>query len=189
VLLWLNASNLTNVGVQLSFLAVATIGIFNRDNVPLRRSALQSLLEESLPAWRRWGLVLWRHFLAGLRISFWVWLFTTPLIWHHFHVVSLVSIPLNVVLSIPLMVGLLAGLITPLVCWLPGVGLVTGAFAGFCLAIIEWLVDLTYSIPLGHVWLPSPPLWWSIIFYVGALVWLIVGRGTRQRSLAVVLVV
>lgn len=187
LLLWSDVNNFFNVGVQLSFLAVATIGIFNRDTLRPRRSALQSLLEENLPTWRRWGLVLVRQFISGIKISFWVWLFTTPLIWHHFHVVSLVSIPLNVLLTIPLMIGLLAGLITPLVNILPGVGFVTGSIAGMCLATIQWLVDLSCAVPLGHIWLPSPPLWWSVSFYTFALTWIIVFRTTRTWILAGIL--
>lgn len=97
-------------------------------------------------------LAVRRYVASGLRISFWVGLLTTPLIWHHFHVVSLVSIPLNVVLSIPLMIGLLCGLATGLVAWIPWLGSVTGsmlgAISGSCLALIQGCVELAYQVPL-----------------------------------------
>lgn len=188
-----STSNLTNVGVQLSFLAVATIGVFNRDGKTERRNALQSLLEESLPMWRRCLLVVGRYAASGLRISFWVGLFTTPLIWHHFHVVSLVSIPLNVVLSIPLMIGLLCGLATGLVAWIPWVGgvigSVLGAISGSCLAVIQGCVELAYQVPLGHLWLPSPPLWWSSVFYGLIAVWLAFARNRYRAGLGTALVI
>lgn len=186
-----SASNLTNVGVQLSFLAVATIGVFNRDGKTERRNALQSLLEESLPWWRRCLLAVRRYVVSGLRISFWVGLLTTPLIWHHFHVVSLVSIPLNVVLSIPLMIGLLCGLATGLVAWIPWVGSVIGsvlgAISGSCLAVIQGCVELAYQVPLGHLWLPSPPLWWSGVFYGMIAVWLAFARDHYRTVLGTAL--
>ncbi len=186
-----SASNLTNVGVQLSFLAVATIGVFNRDGKTERRNALQSLLEESLPWWRRCLLAIRRYVVSGLRISFWVGLLTTPLIWHHFHVVSFVSIPLNVVLSIPLMIGLLCGLATGLVAWIPWlggvIGSVLGAISGSCLAVIQGCVELAYQVPLGHLWLPSPPLWWSCIFYGMIAVWLAFARDRYRTVLGTAL--
>ncbi len=186
-----SASNLTNVGVQLSFLAVATIGVFNRDEKTERRNALQSLLEESLPWWRRCLLAVRRYVVSGLRISFWVGLLTTPLIWHHFHVVSLVSIPLNVVLSIPLMIGLLCGLATGLVAWIPWlggvIGSVLGAISGSCLAVIQGCVELAYQVPLGHLWLPSPPLWWSCVFYGMIAVWLAFARDRYRTVLGTTL--
>lgn len=188
-----STSNLTNVGVQLSFLAVATIGVFNRDGKTERRNALQSLLEESLPWWRRCLLALSRYVMSGLRISFWVGLLTTPLIWHHFHVVSLVSIPLNVVLSIPLMIGLLCGLATGLVAWIPWlggvIGSVLGAISGSCLAVIQGCVELAYQVPLGHLWLPSPPLWWSGVFYGMIAVWLVFAHNRYRAWLGTALVI
>jgi competence protein ComEC len=180
--------HLENVGVQLSFLAVATIGVFNRDLLTPRRSALQSLIEESLPKWRQWMLALSRKSLAGLKLSFWIGLLTCPLIWHHFHVVSVVSVPLNVILSIPLMIGLLAGLLTALLSWIPLVGAVLGAVSGTCLALISLLVNFFYSIPGGHLWLPSPQLWWSLIFVCIVSVGLVFRWAQQQWWLGVGLV-
>ncbi len=180
-----NSSNLTNVGVQLSFIAVATIGIFNRSDQSQRRDALQSLLEQQLPWWRRILIAARHNAVSALRISFWVGMLTTPLIWHSFHVVSIVSIPLNVLLSFPLMVGLLFGLLTGIVDLIPWIGgaasSLTGAVSGLCLELIQDAVELAYRLPCGHLWLPSPPLWWTAGFYATALVWLLV-LGLRYRG-------
>lgn len=183
--------NMQHVGVQLSFLAVITISIVNssRDSSRHGSSALQELLESEMSGWRRRLLAAGRSLLAGARISFWVWLITTPLIWHHFHVVSPVAVPLNIVLAFPLMIGLLSGMVTGLLGWIPPIGWLAGQIAGGSLGLISSLVDLSSWLPLGHWWLPSPPLWWSATFYAVCLFWLLLFTTRRKHVLAVLLLI
>lgn len=168
----LRVSWIGNVGVQLSFLAVATIAIFARTSRgrPHRNAALAAVIEESW-TWRerlvrRLGRWAWQMTV----LSFWVWLFTAPLIWSNFHVVSLVAIPLNIVLWPLLVVGLLSGLVLAVAWWLPGVNWLAGFLCGLCLwcvGVIVWLAD---RLPLGHMWLPSPSSTWMFGFYALATV-------------------
>lgn len=184
-----NPHNLQHVGVQLSFLAVATISIVNssRESTSRDSTAFQELLESEMSGWKQKLLSAGRSLQAGAKISFWVWLVTTPLIWHHFHIVSPVAVPLNVVLAPPLMVGLLSGLVTGLLGWIPPIGWLAGQIAGGSLGMISGLVELSSWIPLGHWWLPSPPLWWSCIFYAVCLIWLLVFATGRMSGLALLL--
>lgn len=167
LVLALNSSWIGNVGVQLSFLAVATIAVFAQgiSGRGVRVDALASVIEESW-SWRqrsvrrvaRWG---WQ---MGC-LSFWVWLLTAPLIWNNFNVVSLVAIPLNILLWPFLVVGLLSGLVLAVAWWLPPVAWSMGALCGASLWAIGRIVWLGDWLPLGHVWMPPPSAWWTTTFY------------------------
>lgn len=167
----LRASWIGNVGVQLSFLAVATIAIFARTSGRAqRRTALAAVIEESWTWRERMLRQLGRWSWQMTVLSFWVWLFTAPLIWSNFHVVSLVAIPLNIVLWPLLVVGLLSGLVLAVTWWLPPVNWLMGLVCGVCLWGIGGVVWLGDRLPLGHMWLPAPSIAWITIFYAIAAV-------------------
>ncbi|MEZ6134476.1 MAG: ComEC/Rec2 family competence protein [Pirellulaceae bacterium] len=191
ILLLVQSANLGNVGVHLSFLAVGSIGVFamNMDFKSQRRSALQAVIEEGYSHWRRRWLQFLRGTLASLRLSFWVWLMTCPLIWMHFHVIAPIAIPLNVIIAGPLVVALLCGLTTGLFGWLPPVAWGTGQVTGGSLALIAWIVKVGQAIPLGHVWLPAPPIWWTVCFYGLTVFWLLAFGKRRRSMLAAVLLI
>lgn len=184
VLLLIQANHATDVGVHLSFLAVGSIGVFagQQHAQAQRRSALQSVLEESYSRWfRRW--LKWRRgTLAAIQLSFWVWLMTCPLIWTNFNVVSPIAIPLNVIIAVPLTVSLLSGLIVSALGWLAPVAWLAGKICGGSLVLISWIVSLGSAVPLGHFWLPEPPLAWTVSFYALTLGWLL-AFGPRRRKL------
>ncbi|MEM7475573.1 MAG: ComEC/Rec2 family competence protein [Planctomycetota bacterium] len=184
----MRAVNIENVGVHLSFLAVATIGIFVLDVDPKKKTALDSLLEESTSAMSRLFQLAARSVWGMLRLSFWVWLITGPLVWYHFHVVAPISVPLNVVISIPLGVSLLSGLVTGMLGCIAPIGYVAGRFCDFSLSTIGWLVDLGVEIPCGHFWAPSPSLAWMAVFYGVVILWLIFFRRKYRRTLGALLV-
>ncbi len=190
VVVLLRASNLENVGVQLSFLAVATIGFFistTRRRVQLDR--LQMLVDETLPAWWIWMRWSVRKLIELTCLSAWITLFTCPLIWTNFHVLSPIAIPLNVIISIPLTISLLSGLCVGLLGWLPPIGWVCGWLCGTSLNFITAAVAMGNQVPGGHIWLPAPPVWWTVTFYGGALFWLILFGRKRLPALAMLLIV
>jgi competence protein ComEC len=188
-LLLIRVANVDNVGVHLSFLAVGTIGVFviHQDRRRQRRSALQSLIEESLGAWTRWGLLCARSLRSMALLSMWVWLFTCPLVWFNFHIIAPIAIPLNVLIAVPLMVSLIAGLLTGLLGWLPPLAWLSGTVCGLGLASIRWMVSIGKSVPWGHVWLPAPPLWWIAGFYLFAAAWLVAFGRSKNPWLAGIL--
>ena len=189
VVVLLRASNLENVGVQLSFLAVATIGFFfstSRRRAQLDR--MQKVIDESLPAWKLWVRWLVRKLFELICLSAWISLFTCPLIWTNFHVLSPIAIPLNVVISIPLTISLLSGLCAGLLGWIPPIGWLCGWLCGASLSFITAAVSLSNQIPAGHVWLPAPPTWWTVSFYGMTLLWLTLFGNKNLKGLAVLLV-
>lgn len=189
IVLWRPAS-MTNVGVQLSFLAVAIIGIFviGRTKEQSKRDRLQAVVDESLPLWRFWILGFMRRIVQAALLSFWVSLFTCPLIWNTFHVVSPIAIVLNILISIPLLVSLISGLVVGLLGWIPPVGWFAGGLCSVSLAIVSSLVSLGNDVPYGHFWLPAPPLWWTFVFYAIGFIWLLAFGRQKIGWLALLLV-
>lgn len=189
VLLLIRAANIDNVGVQLSFLAVGTIGVFVLDNrrESERRNALQGVVEESLNGFDRWTLRLFRSLKQTWRLSLWVWLITMPLVWMNFHIIAPIAIPLNVLIALPLTTSLISGLICGVFGWLAPLGWLSGTVCAASLGLIAWLVGLSAQLPLGHLWLPAPPMWWLISFYALLVVWLIAYGQARNRGLLLVL--
>lgn len=189
VLFLMRYSHLENVGVHLSFLAVATIGIFVLDlSDSLRRKqeqaselALQKVVRESFGPLARWADLAWSWFLNMLRLSFWVWLITCPLIWTNFHVVAPVAVLLNIVIAVPLAVSLLAGIGTAVLSWLPPAASILGAVTGAGLSLIQACIGVGKTLPGSHLWLPAPPLWWTYAFYGLAVGWLLV-FGSKYRD-------
>lgn len=190
VLFLVHVANMENVGVHLSFLAVATIGIFVANRPRQRDEAsdqLQTLVRESLSPVGRFLELSRRWFLSMLNLSFWVWLITCPLVWAHFHVVAPIAILLNVVIALPLGLSLLAGILTGALGWISPVGWTAGHVCGYGLALIAWLIEIGKGIPAGHVWLPAPPGWWIVCFYGIPVVWLGLFGRARLNLLAGIL--
>jgi competence protein ComEC len=190
IVVLMQASNLENVGVQLSFLAVATIGFFfSASRRSTQRDRLQVVIDEALPAWWIWMRWLARKVLELTSLSAWITLFTCPLIWTNFHVLSPIAIPLNVIISIPLTISLLSGLCVGLLGWIPPVGWLGGQLCGTSLSFITGAVAWGNETPGGHIWLPAPPMWWTVAFYGMTLMWLVVFGKRRITGLAVFLLV
>jgi competence protein ComEC len=173
VVVLLRASNLENVGVQLSFLAVATIGFFiSATHKRAQIDRLQLVVDETRAAWWIWVRWLSRKAFELTCLSAWITLFTCPLIWTNFHVLSPIAIPLNVIIAIPLTISLLSGLGLGLLGWIPPIGWLCGWLCGASLSFITAAVAMGKQVPGGHVWLPAPPLGWTVAFYVATLLWL-----------------
>ncbi len=177
IILWfLNPTDLTQVGVQLSFVSVATLVCSSRSMDPAIRVIAESKDAES----RLEGLVdatRSAHYRQLLRFGNWVrgafWLstcvslVTTPLVWLNFNVVSPVSVLANVLLGIPTALALISGLVAVVLGWVtPGLASLPAYACDWILNVLRWLIDLSDAIPFGHFWLPSPPAWWVAVFYV-----------------------
>ncbi len=189
LLIW-RASSFQNVGVQLSFLAVATIAVFvkRRESGETVADTLGEILAAQSSLFVRWCSLIARWLTDAARLSGWVWLITCPLVWAQFHVVAPISVPLNVVVSIPLIVSLLFGIATAILGGVPVVGDLLGSVCAAGLNVVSGIVAFGAKVPLGHFWLPAPDWRWSVAFYTSTAVWLLVFRGRRNRLLATLLV-
>ncbi len=192
VLLIGNPANLSNVGVQLSFLAVGTLMVVGRagsgpDASQQAADPLQQLVQQRLAVWRRRLNMVTRKVASAVWLSLSVWAITAPLIWYHFHVFAPITVMANVLLALPLMVALLSGLVAVLagVIWLP-LAAIPATVCQTSLTGIVWMIEIATAIPRGHLWLPAPPGWWVVLFYLVLVgVWLLSPKnlGGRFRSL------
>ncbi len=165
-----------NVGVQLSFLAVATLmlcgrsgtdGWFSIQQVTEQEERLRELAESSSPAWVSGS----RWLAAWLRQALWysgcVTAIGLPLVWHQFHVISSISVITNVCMSVPLAIALASGIATVFTAFVSEtLAVVPGFVCDQSLVLMLRMIRFFASVPGGHVWLPSPPTWLVIVFYV-----------------------
>ena len=193
LLLFLNPENLFSVGVQLSFLAVGTLlmasGRLNRqhqskiiDAAIDREEKLIALAEgaRSRPVYHL--KVLTKIVTSLLWLSLCVTAIAAPLVWHQFHVVSIISVCTNVLLGPLLFVALAAGLMTvigglihPWVAWPAAI------VCHATIWIMQSIIAAAASIPLGHAWMPAPPTFWVVVFYIGLAATLLMPRSMTAR--------
>ncbi len=166
---------LFNVGVQLSFLAVATLMLCgNRtgspgssiENIAEKEERLLELAESSSPQLLRWIRRLGQYATQGLWYSGCVTLISMPLVWHQFHVVSPISILTNVFMSLPMTIALASGIATVMVgMFSETLAIIPGAVCDVSLSLMLTIIRFFAAIPVGHAWLPSPSTWMVILFY------------------------
>lgn len=190
VLLLMRVTNVENVGVQLSFLAVASIGFFAIGPNLVRPGEIEMrrLSVVSRGRLQRWGRQCGNWLRQSCQLSLWVWLITCPLVWYHFHILAPVAIPLNVIIAFPLMLSLISGLIAGVLGWLPPLGWLFGGLCGAGLSLIDGLVQRCQHVPLGHLWLPAPPVWWVLSFYAIVAAWLSIFGQRRNTPLLCLLI-
>lgn len=174
ILTLINPGNVLNVGVHLSFLAVLVFIICGRkvfygtgdDQDVSMDSRLDDLIATGKSSARRY----FEKILAKIGSLFWLSCSVTticmPVVWYHFHVISLISTVVNLLLAPCLAVALVSGMLV----------VVTGSFHDSLAFIPGWICSKTMEvmqgvmwvaadIPWGHLWLPAPPALWVITFY------------------------
>lgn len=186
-LMLINPTDLTRVGVQLSFVAVATLvscGHRYRElDEDLRtESQLDRLAETAASPLRRRLRWCSGKLNNALWFSLCVTLTTTPLVWMHFNLVTPVAVIANVLLGVPMTVALLSGLLA-VVCATVSDGLAypAGEVCYAALWIMQRMIEVAANVAWGHFWLPGPPWWWVAAYYA-----LLVGGfslvGRRHRA-------
>ncbi len=171
-----NPDYVFSVGVQLSFLAVATLlicGLPDRQGPAAITEAvqqeqrLQSIVESS----SSWPVRISRFCLSSVaqmfRFSLCVTAVSMPLVWHQFHVVSPISVITNVLLWPLLFVSLSLGVTTVTCGWIyEPLSIIPGQLCDQGLRAMRWVIETSASVPLGHFWLPAPPAWLVVLFYL-----------------------
>ena len=167
VLLW-NPCDLFNTGAQLSFLAVFAILHATNWMTLAQQQARDLTADAPLDSpLRRYVAPLGRAIIEANIVGLAVWLMTSPLIASEFHLVSPIGSLLTVLLLIPVTIMfwigysfLLLGMIwASLFGWL-------GSLFDMCVRAFLWSIRLGASFEAGHLYVPAPPSWWTIGFYV-----------------------
>jgi competence protein ComEC len=179
----LNPADLFRPGPQLSFLAVAAliwIGEGSR-----RWASPGDRLDQMIAASRPWPmraarqLVTWNAWLIWTTLV--VWLTAVPLVLHHFHVLTPVTVLISPVVWAVVFVALWSGFLMLLFGWMwSPVGMLLGSVCDSSLAGLERIVVWAEEVPGGHYWAPGPAGWWVLGFYVG-LIAVMLWRGAMPR--------
>ena len=191
ILLVLNPTNLFRTGTQLSFLAVASLACFQSLVIASARPAdpLRRLIEQSRPAplriARACGSFCGRLSLASIVI----WVVALPLVMYRFHLFSVAAVFLNPIVWLPMAFALFAGFGVLLFgWWLPPAASACGWLCDQNLYFIEHCVEVARQVPGNHAWVPAPPTWWVIGFYVGVTLAIAYPKLRPTRGWALVLV-
>ena len=182
---------LVDTGAWLSFLSVGALAWYGcqtdsriqQHGAPEeQRSATQVLLS---------GIVLIKkkavqRYLQMLSIL----LFTLPLTTSVFHVFSIVSLLVNVLLILYAFFVLGAGYLTLLVgVLLPVCGWIPASLFSLLLSVFSWIVNWAADLSYGHFYLSDFPTWFLPLWY-GALAAMLVSRTAAiRRGVVIVLVV
>lgn len=192
LLAWWMPTAVFSVGMQLSFLAVATLLTCGRVRRRGQTLASQSVeLENQFDELARRSLGRnerrLRWFGRAVATAIWysgcVSVITLPIVWEQFNVVSPVSVLVNVVLSPLMTVALSAGVATVLAGWiLAPVAVIPGWLCSQVLVVMRWVIDLASDVPGGHAWLPNPSVSWVWMYYVVLLMILAARPMGRRRT-------
>ncbi|MDA1054257.1 MAG: ComEC/Rec2 family competence protein [Planctomycetota bacterium] len=175
ILLAVNPTNLFQAGTQLSFLAVTTLACSPKLSIAIfmplapfqREDPLQRLILQSRPWPVRQLKAAYEFFWQLGLASTVIWLVALPLVMYRFHLVSPIAVLLNPVVWVPMGVALFSGFGVLVFGWtVPPLADVSGWVCNQSLSFIEQCVLWADEIPGGHAWVPSPPLWWVLLFYI-----------------------
>ncbi len=185
VVLLLNPTSLFSTGTQLSFLAVCVM--FGLESW-LAKKRVTDPLDRLVAVTRPWherllsrvGESVYRVTMTGVL----VWVTALPLVWHQYHLVSPVAVPLGPVVWIPISITLFAGFgVLLFASFAPPLAALCGLITDWSLQVIEVAIHYGRWPPGSFVWLPSPPLWWVLIFYGGVACVLVFPRWQRHKRL------
>lgn len=183
VVLLQNPVALFSSGTQLSFLAVATMFGFDHwlasDRVD---DPLDRLIAVTRPWHEKMLTRIWTNVLQVTQTGLLVWLTSAPLVWYQYHLISPVAVPLGPIVWLPISVTLFAGFGVLLFAGIaPPLASVCGYLTDKSLQLIELAIAWGQWPHGSYVWLPSPPTWWIILFYVGLAVVLIYPALQKRR--------
>ncbi len=162
-----NPTELFQVGAQLSFLAVGTL-VAIQPWLTYRKPVdpLDRLIQNTRPRLQQLLQIFGSRLVKLLLASALVWMVTVPLVAHHFHVVSPISVLLNPILVPLVTIGLYGGMLVLLSGWLiPPLASVSGQVGSVSLWSLEFLIEQFEELEHSYFWVAGPSLFWMILFY------------------------
>lgn len=186
ILLVVQPSSLFRPGAQLSFLAVATLVWLGMHVRPPSMHPLERLIAKSRPWYEKILLETLRRAKELLLAGIVIWMVTLPLVTHSFHLLSPISLVLNLFLILPITIALLSGFVVlTLGPFIPPLAAVAGGVCDFSLSVFESIVQLAHEIPGGWCWVPGPSVAWCVVFYAGLCLLACLKGSARRRWYAI----
>ncbi|MGV3606240.1 MAG: ComEC/Rec2 family competence protein [Planctomycetaceae bacterium] len=184
VVLLQNPVALFSARTQLSFLAVATMFGFDRwlASAPVE-DPLDRLIAVTRPWHEKLRTRIWTNIVQVTQTGLLVWLTSLPLVWYQYHLISPVAVPLGPIVWLPISLTLFAGFGVLLFAgFAPPLASACGYLTDKSLQLIELAIAWGKWPSGSYAWLPSPPMWWILLFYV-ALAWIILRPAIQKRPL------
>lgn len=181
---------LVDTGAWLSFLSVGALAWYSNQtgekkedrDVPEDQRSITRMLQSGIGSF-------WKQLLQRYRQMLSILLFTLPLTTSEFHVLSAVSLLVNVLLILYTFVVLAAGYLTLFVgVLLPVAGWIPASVFSLFLSVFSVLVNWASELPCGHFYLSDFPVWFLPLWY-GALVAMVASRVPVIRRGFVVLLI
>ena len=167
-------AQLFSPGCQLTFVAVWAIVCIYPQLAVILWPWSDFVGEARQPSQRSLPSDLYFSGRSYLLLSVTVWAATAPLLAFHFNLVSLLAPVLNLLVW-PLVLVLLVACFV-LVVLLPAGAFLAGAVAVPAVLLsdcIETLVGAASSLPGFGARVPSPSVWWLVVFYAAAVAWVV----------------
>jgi len=186
IVLLLNPMDLFGLGTQLSFLAVTAL-MFGKSWVfwPPPTDPIKRLIASTRSTPVRTINWLGRQLRTGFLVSGLIWWVAMPLVAFRFHLIAPVALLVNPLLLLPIALALYGGLGVMIFGWFASpLANICGLFCQWNLSLIEWMIGVAQSLPLGYCWTAGPTLFALIVFYVG-LFFVAVFPPTRLRLKAI----
>lgn len=168
---------LVDTGAWLSFLSVGALAWYSSIKAPVPEiQDVPEDIQSTVQVIRSAAVVVFRQLQLRYRQMLAILLFTLPLTTSEFHVLSPVSLLVNVLLILYTFVVLAAGYLTLLVGVLfPAVAEIPAwGFAGL-LNVFAIMVNWAAKLPSGHFYLSDFPSWFLPLWY-GALLAMVISR-------------
>jgi competence protein ComEC len=174
-----------SVGCQLSFICVfALIWGAGRWLTPRSPTPLEQLIDESRPTWLRILRWLGRFTLTMYAVTLFLLIVSAPLVMLNMNIVPPIGVllgpPVIVLTAVVLLVGFLALLIGLMV---PVLAVPFIIVTGWLLTLIDGLVRIADNLPGTSVYVPSPPVWWVVGFYVFVVAVVLLSEKWCRRAL------
>ncbi len=183
VLAW-NPTQLTQVGAQLSFVAVAALiwaQPYWRPSIPT--DPIERLKQQHLTRFELVRQSIGTKLKTVACVSAVVWIATLPLVMYRFHLVTPSALILNLFLWLPIAVALFLGFgVLAFAGWLSPLARICALGCSKCLGALEDVVQFGCSLEGSHFWTAGPS--WIVVCVFYGLVALGIALPPVRRRLA-----
>ncbi|MDR0337388.1 MAG: ComEC/Rec2 family competence protein, partial [Planctomycetaceae bacterium] len=177
--LLLNPTELFQFGAQLSFIATGAFFWIPRTNTFRQllfgedetaengHSKLAHIERFESKHWLIFRFVRYfsKQMMGLFLISLVIWGISMPLILDRFHLFTPIAVLVNPLLWIPLSTSMIGGFCTMIFGNIPILGDFLGWFTDFSFRVLFGMIAFFQRLG-GHYWVPGPPVWWNLVYYV-----------------------
>lgn len=184
-ILLINPSDLFSFGPQLSFLACSVflwLPALNRESKPGPNEEPNEAYERTFKAYAKQTCMKFARNIGSLfLVSLSIWCVCMPILIDFTHLFTPVAVLVNPLIWIPMTILLMSGFALMLSGWIiPPLSDFFGTICNFSCEFLQGMVGFFHSLPYGYSYVPGPPRWWMLGFYL-PYAFLTLFPGTRPK--------